>query len=113
MCANALPPTYGWEFERRQVGDFRDIAACLRETDGELPHSLTHSIPSLSFRLAIRETRLAVAAAFAVAVHRALHLRHAGAHCCEGARDSHVSIVVRVDAEFRRRCADLLLMHDG
>ena len=88
---------------QRQVRQFRDEARTPSQagqflrTDG--------GVPELQFQIGDDRRQIGVAAALAVAVHAALHVRAPCLHRGERIRHRHVGIVMRVDADARRRSA--------
>ena len=82
---------------QRQVGQFGDEAADRGEA-GQLLGA-DGGVAQLQFQVGDDGGQVGVAAALAVAVHAALHVRGAGFHGGDGVGHGHVGIVMRVDAD--------------
>ena len=97
LCANALRPTYGWSGSGVKLSSSSRKCAA----GGQRPELLVGQALVAELQLQVRDDRdeVRVAAALAVAVHRALHVRRAGRDRGERVRDAAAGVVVAVDPD--------------
>ena len=95
LCANAFLPTYGWS------GPGVRLSSSSRKCEASVQPSSVgrQSWPSLSWRFGDDRGEVGVAAALAVAVHRALDEQRALGDGGERVRHAALGVVVAVDAE--------------
>ena len=110
LCANALAPTYG-ERANGEMFVISLIACAIRVSSGSPPGSpsvtLSTGSPYLSSQVGDDGQQVGVAGALAVPVDGALDVRAPGLDRGERVGDRAAGVVVRVDAEDRRRARRL------
>jgi hypothetical protein len=97
LWAKALLPTNGWSLRSGRLAS----SAMKRQTAGQAGQLLRADggVAQLEFEVGDDGGQVGVAAALAVAVHAALHVRGAGFHRGHGVGHRQIRIVVRVDAD--------------